>query len=73
MMSNKWFLLDETFGFINRICVAKDLYLNTQHFSIAELADPIVIDLIRFRLIMNAMGIRRYGYSFLQCKVGGMS
>ena len=55
------------------LCVAKDLYLNTRHFFIAELADPIVIDPIRFRLILNAMGIRRYGYSFLQCRVGDMS
>ena len=55
------------------LCVAKDLYLNTRHFTIEELADPIVIDPIRFRLILNAMGIRRYGYSFLQCRVGDKS
>jgi hypothetical protein len=37
------------------------------------LADPAVIDRSGFCLVLNAMGIRRYGYSYIKKKVGDKS
>lgn len=40
---------------------AKDLYCSTTHISLSELADPEVISDEVFRLIVDALLIRRYG------------
>lgn len=40
---------------------AKDLYCGTEHISLSELADPEVIGDEVFRLIVDAILIRRYG------------
>lgn len=44
---------------------AKDLYCGTEHISLAELADPEVIDDEVFRLIVDAILIRRYGVAII--------
>lgn len=54
-------------------CAARDIYLGSRHFSLSELADPAVIDRTGFCLVLNAMGIRRYGYSYIKKKVGDKS
>lgn len=42
-------------------CAAKDLYLGTKHLTVSDLADQSLIPLKVFRLICNAMAIRRFG------------
>lgn len=54
------------------LCAAKDLYLGTKHFSLSDLSDPTVLDRTGFGLILNAMGIRRYGYNYIKNKAGDM-
>lgn len=54
-------------------CAARDIYLGSRHFSLSELADPAVINRSGFCLVLNAMGIRRYGYSYIKKKVGDKS
>ncbi len=48
------------------LCAAKDLYLGTQHFSVADLADSSLITDEMFGLICNAMAIKRFGISVLE-------
>ena len=50
------------------LCAAKDLYLGTEHISLSELADPVIVEKITFCLVLNALGIRRFGYSYLNTK-----
>ena len=50
------------------LCAAKDLYLGTEHISLSELADPVIVEKITFCLVLNALGIRRFGYSYLSTK-----
>lgn len=47
------------------LCAAKDLYLGTEHISLSELADPVIVEKTTFCLVLNALGIRRFGYSYL--------
>lgn len=44
---------------------AKDLYCGTEHISLSELADPDVIGDEVFRLIVDAILIRRYGTALI--------
>lgn len=44
---------------------AKDIYCDTKHISLSELADPEVISDGVFRLIMDALLIRRYGTTII--------
>ncbi|WNX84745.1 hypothetical protein RWV98_00285 [Agathobaculum sp. NTUH-O15-33] len=44
---------------------AKDLYCGTEHISLSELADPEVIGDEVFRLIVDAILIRRYGAALI--------
>lgn len=50
------------------LCAAKDLYLGTEHISLSELADPVIVKKTTFCLVLNALGIRRFGYSYLSTK-----
>jgi hypothetical protein len=50
------------------LCAAKDLYLGTEHISLSELADPVIVEKTTFCLVLNALGIRRFGYSYLSTK-----
>ncbi len=47
------------------LCAAKDLYLGTEHILLSELADPVIVEKTTFCLVLNALGIRRFGYSYL--------
>lgn len=47
------------------ICVAKDLYLGTNHMTLNDLADPEMVPPKLFALIRNAMAIKRYGVKAL--------
>lgn len=49
-------------------CAAKDLYLGSEHFSFSDLADPAVVDITRFCLVLNALGIIRFGYNYVNIK-----
>ena len=49
-------------------CAAKDLYLGSEHFSFSDLADPGVVDITRFCLVLNAVGIVRFGYNYINIK-----
>ena len=49
-------------------CAAKDLYLGSEHFSFSDLADPAVVDITRFCLVLNALGIVRFGYNYINIK-----
>lgn len=49
-------------------CAAKDLYLGSEHFSFSDLADPAVVDITRFCLVLNALGIIRFGYNYINIK-----
>lgn len=44
-------------------CVAKDLYLGTEHLTLLDLADSSLIPAKMFDLICNAIAIRRFGLS----------
>ena len=47
-------------------CAAKDLYLGTKHLTIDDLGDAKLIPTELFRLICNAMAVRRYGLRALE-------
>ena len=49
-------------------CVAKDLYLGTEHISMCDLTDEEIIPKKVFELICNAVAIRRFGLGILKCK-----
>lgn len=42
-------------------CAAKDLTLGTKHITISDLADIKLVPPALFRIICNAMAIRRFG------------
>ena len=42
-------------------CAAKDLTLGTKHITISDLADIKLVPPVLFRIICNAMAIRRFG------------
>ena len=46
-------------------CCAKDLYLDTKHITIADLADEQLISPKMFGIICNALAIRRFGIGVL--------
>lgn len=48
------------------LCAAKDLYLGTKHLSVCDLADESLVPPKTFRLICNAMAIRRFGLGALE-------
>lgn len=50
-------------------CAAKDLYLGSEHFSFSDLANPTVVDITRFCLVLNALGIVRFGYNYINIKI----
>lgn len=49
-------------------CAAKDIYLGSNHFSFSDLADSAVVDITRFCLVLNALGIIRFGYNYVNIK-----
>lgn len=50
------------------LCCAKDLYLETKHITISDLADTELVAPKMFALICNAMAIRRFGLGAIQYK-----
>ena len=46
-------------------CCAKDLYADTKHITIADLADEQLISPKMFELIYEAISIRRFGLEVL--------
>lgn len=52
--------------------VAKDLYLGTKYLTVGDLADKELISLDMFRIICNAMAIRRFGMKAVCLAEGGM-
>ena len=47
-------------------CAAKDLTLGTKHITVSDLSDADLVPTVLFRIICNAMAIRRFGLAAIK-------
>ena len=47
-------------------CAAKDLTLGTKHITVSDLSDADLVPPMLFRIICNAMAIRRFGIAAIK-------